>query len=86
MPFDEWWDRQPRISGSGKDICRAVWHAAVAEERERCAKILDDWPSHYPDDIFIPPPAGEHGYTVDACSAAAIRIICPNIAAAIREG
>jgi len=66
------------------DVCEAI-QAAVAEEREQCAKILDDWPSHYPTDIFIQPPSGQHGKTVDACSAAAIRAICPNIAAAIRE-
>ena len=27
----------------------------------------------YPEDIFVPPPSGEHGESVDACSAAMAR-------------
>jgi len=41
MPFEEWWDQQPRISGSGKDVARAVWHAAVAEQKERDATLCE---------------------------------------------
>jgi len=55
------------------------------EEREQCAAFLEDFAKHYPENVFIPPPPGEHGKTVDACSAAAIRAILPILAAAIRE-
>ena len=66
------------------DSIRAAITEAVAQERERCAKIAAGWALHYPKDIFIEPPPGQHGETVDACSAAAIRWICPSIAAVIR--
>jgi hypothetical protein len=59
---------------------------ARAEEREKAAKVVDEWLTHYPEDIFIPPQAGQHGKTVDACSAAALRGVLPNLAAAIRSG
>ena len=55
------------------------------EERERCARVAEGFARHYPEVTFIPPPPGQHGKTVDACSAAAIRGICPSIAVAIRE-
>jgi len=59
--------------------------AARQKERERCAQIVEDLARHYPEAVFVPPEPGQHGKTVDACSAAAIRGIIPSIAAAIRE-
>ena len=46
---------------------------------EECDDIVRRYLSAYPPDIFIPPPIGEHGETVDACSASALRAILPNI-------
>ena len=71
---------------STTDDCLAQHDAEVRqEEREQCAAFLEDFAKHYPENVFIPPPPGEHGKTVDACSAAAIRAILPILAAAIRE-
>ena len=39
----------------------------------------------YPADVFMEPPRGEHGQTLDACSARALRGILPNIARDIRS-
>ena len=46
---------------------------AEAAQRERDARIAFEFAEHYPTDIFIEPPPGQHGQTVDACSARAIR-------------
>lgn len=51
---------------------------------ERCARIVDEYLAAYPKDIFIEPLPGQHGQTVDACSARALRGILPNIARDIR--
>jgi len=40
-------------------------------ERQRIDQLTAT--SRYPEDIFPPPPAGQHGQTVDACSARAAR-------------
>ncbi len=56
------------------------------EERERCAAIVQSHMRFYPENIFHEPPLGEHGKTVDACSAAAIRSILPVLAEDIRNG
>ena len=47
--------------------------------REEAVRILSEYLAAYPEDIFIEPPAGEHGQTVDACSARALRAVLPNI-------
>ena len=39
----------------------------------RAINIVQHWLDRYPEDIFPPPPAGQHGQTVDACSARAAR-------------
>jgi len=58
----------------------------VAKETFReAAELVRDFAKHYPESVFIPPPPGEHGNTVDACSAAAIRAILPTIAAALEK-
>ncbi len=57
-----------------------------AEERERNAVLIESKMENYPISIFIEPPSGEHGKTVDACSAAAIRSILPVLAEDIRNG
>ena len=44
------------------------------------AQVVREFAKHYPTDIFIEPLPGQHGRTVDACSASAIRAICPTIA------
>jgi hypothetical protein len=57
---------------------------ARAEEREAAAEIVEEFLAQYPSDIFQPPKPKHHGNTVDACSAAALRAVLPNVAAAIR--
>lgn len=62
--------------------------AAVREALEEAVKVIHGYATAYPEDIFIPPPPGEHGKTVDACSARALRVILPNIerdVAALKE-
>ena len=58
---------------------------ARAEEREQCARVVDQWLLAYPEAIFTPPAPGEHGKTVDGCSAAALRAALPNVAKDIRN-
>lgn len=63
--------------------------AAIHEALEEAEKVASEWAANYPEDIFIPPPPGEHGRTVDACSARAERHASKEIIAAIaalREG
>jgi hypothetical protein len=58
--------------------------AAVEAAREECAALIGRYLSTYPPDIFIEPPRGQHGTTVDSCSARALRGVLPNIAFDIR--
>ena len=58
---------------------------ALAKAKEECIRIADKWDAAYPTDIFPEPPPGEHGKTVDACSARMGRIVARGIAKAIRE-
>ena len=74
------------IERGGRDmetIAQAICEA-IAEEREACAQIVDNQLSYYPGDVFVEPPPGKHGTTVDACSARALRDILPVIAVRIR--
>ena len=41
----------------------------VARATEEFYVILERWSRAYPTDVFPEPPAGQHGKTVDACSA-----------------
>mgnify|MGYP001617917680 CR=1 FL=1 len=41
--------------------------------------MIHRYATAYPEDVFISPPPGAHGSTVDACSARALRVILPNI-------
>ena len=52
---------------------------------DEAAKAARDFALNYPTDVFAQPPAGQHGETVDACSAAAIRAMAPIIALKIEE-
>ena len=58
--------------------------AMMERQKEEDVKIADLWASMYPTDIFSDPPPGEHGRTVDACSARAMRVAALGIAAVIR--
>ena len=89
-----------RIRVTGNDLPSGEWQQAVLDviaqalatharaaaerERERCARLVTDWADQYPEDIFLPPKPGEHGRTVDGCSAHALRTTLPRVAAAIR--
>ena len=88
MTIEEWWGQWPEARSKSlwqKKDCHTAWQAAIKQERERCAKIAQDFSKHYPKETFIEPPPGKHGESVDACSARAIRHVCPVIADAIKE-
>lgn len=57
---------------------------AIDAEREACAALVEERAQYYPTDVFIPPAPGEHGRTIDGCSAQAIRCVLPGIAHDIR--
>lgn len=80
-PFFDWYEAFIVENPMGGPTLFAAWAAGV----EASAKIVDDYLSAYPVAVFSEPPAGQHGVTVDACSAAAIRAILPNIAEDIRK-
>jgi len=41
MDFDTWWRVTGQLDNGGKDDWRECWDAAVAAERERCARIVE---------------------------------------------
>lgn len=53
--------------------------------RDEASQTVTDFAKHYPESVFVPPPAGQHGKTVDACSAAAIRGVIPSISKGITD-
>ena len=55
------------------------------ETLKEAAKIAGEYANNYPTDIFVEPPAGQHGQTVDACSARAARHTSKMIAQDIRK-
>lgn len=77
--------RCTHLSSGACVICTGM-DFATASERERCARVVETFAKAYPTGIFIPPPDGEHGATVDACSARALREILPAVAEKVREG
>ena len=78
----------PHHDATGRGICTFCVGKEVADaikaERERCAKLVDDWAKAYPVSIFGNPEQGKHGPTVDSCSAKALRLTLPQVAEAIR--
>ena len=64
---------------------RAYARQQVEAWRDGAVGLVDEWSQQYPEEIFIPPPAGEHGVTVDACSARALRVVLPAVAKALRD-
>lgn len=69
MNYQEW------IEQFGNLTPWDAWRTGVYS----AAQVVEEYLKAYPTDIFIPPPVGQHGKTVDACSAAALRAILPNI-------
>ena len=65
-------------------VCTSM-NVATTIERERCAKVVEDFAKAYPTTVFLEPEEGEHGQTVDACSARAIRTVLPEVAEKVRE-
>ena len=62
-----------------------MWHRMVrAYTYHAAADLVDEWHRAYPPDIFIEPPVGEHGQTVDACSARMARYVTKRIAKELR--
>lgn len=59
----------------------AAWRSGA----ESAAQVVESYLAAYPADVFKQPPAGQHGETVDACSAAALRAVLPSIAEDIRR-
>ena len=42
-------------------------------EHTELVEMIRTWSKAYPESVFPEPPGGEHGQTVDACSARALR-------------
>ena len=66
---------------AGRAVEIIAAHRQAAEDRvaRKAFAVLEDYIAAYPVDVFPQPPAGQHGQTVDACSAAALRAILPNV-------
>ena len=78
------WDHECRVSRCNDGPCldkrgklEAIIRAAEARGFRRgmgkAAEIAYAYLSAYPIDVFIEPPPGQHGQTVDACSARSAR-------------
>lgn len=39
--FDDWWEKHYSMANLARGAAEDAWNAAVAHERERCAKIAD---------------------------------------------
>jgi len=74
--FDPWTVVAAAICKSKNAFCAGV---------ESAAQVVDKQIEAYPESVFIPPPDGQHGKTVDACSAAALRAVLPVVARKIRQ-
>lgn len=48
MTFDDWWE-QNSADLTWRVECQAAWDAAVAAERERCAKVADAYAAGFED-------------------------------------
>jgi hypothetical protein len=42
MTFEEWFEEHQDEADNPSALCRMVWNAAQAQEREACAKICDE--------------------------------------------
>lgn len=73
----------PISRGSAGD-CKHV-QELIRGTVEWCAMTVLDFKKHYPKKVFKEPPAGQHGKTVDGCSARAIRDVLPAVAEKLRE-
>lgn len=60
-------------------LLRKELAAAIREALVEAEQIVHGYATAYPEDIFIPPPLHEHGLTIDACSARALRAVLPNV-------
>jgi hypothetical protein len=61
------------------DAIRAYGDARAQAERERCADVVRGYVSACPESMFPTPALGQHGETVDVCSAATLRAVLPSI-------
>ena len=67
------------------EVVMTHMRAAVKAERDRCEEVVNEALKHYHEDLFPKPESGQHGESVDSCSAAALRAVLPGIAADIRD-
>jgi len=80
MAFDEWFDSE-HFNINTRWYLKLSWDIAI----EYAAQLVTNRLSAYPLSVFPQPPYGQHGNTVDSCSAAAIRATLPGLAADIRN-
>ena len=52
---------------------------------ETAAQVVESYEQAYPTDVFPEPPKGQHGISVDACSASALRHVLSNVTKDIRK-
>ena len=68
----------------------SIWQRAACRAGAEAIRTLEavqelswEWDQAYPSSIFIEPPPGEHGKTVDSCSAAMARHMANALARAL---
>jgi hypothetical protein len=86
----ERWERQMKSPYSElpereKDSDRVEADRMMSIALEDAARVVEWYLSHYSASVFVQPEPGQHGKTVDACSAAALREVLPHIADDIRK-
>jgi hypothetical protein len=77
-PYDAWWKAH---FDSGIDL----GHLVPDTRLQAIADLVETWEQAYSTDIFSVPPKGEHGKTVDSCSAAMGRFMTGVLKAALTQ-
>jgi len=79
------WTRQmetpySELSEDERDSDRREADRTIDIAIKHVVRVIDRWLRSYPTSVFAQPEPGQHGETVDACSAAALRAILPLVA------
>lgn len=75
MSYQEWVERHKAMTPWD------AWRSGV----ESAVQVVEEYLRAYPESVFFPPPTGQHGNTIDACSASALRAVLPEIIADIKR-
>ena len=75
MKYQTWVEQHQSLTPWG------AWRSGV----ESAAQVVEKYLASYHEGVFTQPQPGQHGKTVDACSAAALRAVLPSIIEDIRR-